>query len=116
MIVVEYGVLRVERIGNRRNPIDDRQHCGDQRLGGDQLVLPNRIQGVFGGMAERREARKIEKAATALDGVDEAKDAVERLPVIGRTLPGDHGPFYALQRLACFRDKIVKKIVHRSAR
>ena len=58
------------------------------------------------------EARQIEEAAIALDGMDEAENLVEPLAVAGFGFPGDDGAGQGLQHVAGFREEIVDQVVH----
>jgi hypothetical protein len=69
------GVL--DRSDHLADPVDDREdraHQGSVRL---PAAGPDIGQRIFRRVAERLEPRKVEEAAIAFDGVDEAEDGIE---------------------------------------
>ena len=82
-------LARVERGDHLGDPVDDRQDRTDE--GGVGLAASGADLGerVFGGVAQRFQARKIEEAAIAFDGVHEAENGIEPRTVVRRCFPGD---------------------------
>ncbi len=63
-------------------------------------------------MAELFEARKIEEAAVALHGVDEAEDGVEAFLVGGIALPRDDLARQRFHHVARLGNEVCQQIVH----
>ena len=66
-------------------------------------------------VAQRFEAREIEEAAIAFDGVDEAENGIEPGPVIRRCFPRDDLAAERLEHFPAFGDEFGNQIVHRYA-
>jgi hypothetical protein len=63
-------------------------------------------------MRQRLQARQAEKAAGALDGVDEPEDVAQDRPVAGLTLEADELHVDNVEMLAGFGQKLAQQIVH----
>ena len=68
---------------------------------------------ILGGVAQRLEPRKFEKAAIALHRVDEAENAIEPRAVVGLRFPGDDLAAQRFEHFAAFGYEIGNQIVHR---
>jgi len=82
----------------------------------DATVAQLREQ-VLAGMRDLFEMRKAEEAAGALDRVDRAEDARERVPVVGTRLQHHELVVEPVQVLVTFRQEFaddVVKFIHRS--
>jgi hypothetical protein len=63
-------------------------------------------------MGQRFQARQPEKAASALDGVDQAKDVIENLRVVRILLEPNQLIIDRIQTFAGFRQEFPQQIVH----
>ena len=79
----------LERLDELADPVDHGEHGVDQGGVGDAVAGAHLGERALGGVAQLLEPRQIEKAAIALDGVDEAENLVEPLAVVRRRLPRD---------------------------
>ena len=90
IVVVTRGLalLRFDRLKNRLDAVDGGE---DQRdgFGGDRHPVTEFTHQVLGGVRQRLEPGQPEKAAGSFDGMNEAKDVTEDLPVIGLLLETD---------------------------
>jgi hypothetical protein len=116
VILARQGLARLQSLYELADPVDDGEDCADQLMVGDPLARPDRRQRVLGGVAQRLEARQVEEAAIALDGMDEAEDGIEPLAILRRGLPGDDLAAQRVDHLAAFRYEFVDQIVHRARR
>ena len=104
-----------ERRDHFGDAVDDGQNRADQRSIGVAAASADFGKRILGGVAERFKPRKIEEAAIALHGVDEAKNGIEPGAVVGRGLPSDDLTAQSLEHLAAFGNEIGNQIVHRRA-
>ena len=72
-------------------------------------------QRILRRVAERFQAREVEEAAIAFDGVDEAENGIEPGAVFGRGFPGDDLSAQRLEHLAAFGNELGNQVVHRRA-
>ena len=63
-------------------------------------------------MAQGGEARQIEEAAIAFDGVDEAEDRIEPRLVPRRRLPRNHLPGERIEHLPGLSREFLDQVVH----
>jgi hypothetical protein len=96
--------------------IDDREDGAYQRAVGSAASGAAIRESVLGRVAQRLEPRKLEKAAIAFDGVDEAKNAVEPSAVVGLSLPGNDFAAQRFEHFAAFGYEIGNQVVHRRNR
>ena len=106
----------LERLDQLADPVDHRQHAADQARVGGAAAGPDLGQHILGGVAQLLEARQVEEAAIAFDGVDEAEDLVEPGAVGRIGLPGDDLARQRLQHVAGLREEVVDQFVHGSVR
>jgi hypothetical protein len=66
-------------------------------------------------MSQRFQARQPEKAASALDGVDQAKDVIENLRVIRILLEPNQLIIDRIQTFAGFRQELPQQIIHETS-
>ena len=87
----------------------------DERHGlvGDRRAVAELAHQGLGGMRERLEPRQAEKAAGALDRVDETEDVVEDFEVVGIGLELDQLDVDDIDALAGLGQKFPQQIVHR---
>ena len=114
LIVAAGGEIlaRVDRVDHRDNPVDRRQHRADQPVVGRALAGADLGQRPFGGVPQFLDARQVEKAAAALDGMDETENRIEPLAIGRIGLPRHQLALHRLQHLARFGDKFRQQIVH----
>jgi hypothetical protein len=113
--VVARGLRPVaaQHVAQFAQPVDDRQHGGDEHGVGRAVAAADLVERILGGMRQRRDARQGQKARTALDRVDEPKDRVEPLAIGGVGLPRDDRPRRFGKDFRRLGQKIVQQIVHR---
>ena len=102
----------LDRGDHLADAVDDGEHRADQRMIGRAAPGAAIGERVLGGVAQRFEARKIEEAAIALHGVDEAENAVEPGAVVGAGFPGDDLAAQRFEHFAAFGHEIGNKVVH----
>ena len=105
-------LARLDRVVHPADPVHDREHRRNQRAVGVAASRAAIGQRVFRGVAQPLEAGKIEEAAIAFDGVDEAENRVEPGLVGGVGFPGDDLLAARLEHFAGFGDEIRQQIVH----
>ena len=88
------------------NPIDDREHRADQRAIGVATAGADIGECIFARVAEGFEPGKIEEAAIAFDGVDEAEDRIEPRAIIRLGLPRDDFAAESLEHFPAFGHEI----------
>ena len=92
-------------------PVDGRQDERDG-LAGDRHAVAELAHQRFGGMRQRFEPRQPEKAAGALDGVDEAEDVVENLGVVGLLLETHELDVDHVEALVRLGEEFPQQVVH----
>ena len=101
-----------DRLDDLGDAVDHRQDGADQRLVRLAAARADIRQRVLGRMAQRLEAREVEKAAVAFHGVDETEDRIEPRAVAGVVLPGDDLARQCLEHVARFGYELGKQIIH----
>ena len=103
----------LDRGDHLADAVDDREHGADQRAVGVAAAGADVGKRVLGGVAQRLEAREVEEAAIAFDGVDEAEDAIEPRAVVGLGFPGDDLAAQRFEHFPALGHEIGNQIVHR---
>jgi hypothetical protein len=83
-----------------------------QLAGYFQLAVAQAVEEIFGQVAEGHQFSGIEKACTALDGMESAKDLVEQRMVLGVLLEVDQLVVHPGQEVARLHQKILEKFFH----
>src|SRR5712672_2792078 len=99
---------------NFLDAIDAAQDQRD-RIGGHRHSVAKFAHQGFAGMGQRFQARQPEKAASALDGVDQAKDVIENLRVIRILLEPNQLIIDRIQTFAGFRQELPQQIIHETS-
>ena len=118
MIVVpgRHVFTRLDRRDHFADSVDDREHGADQGAIRMPPAGTDVCERILGRMAQCFEPREFEEAAIALNGVDEAKNAVEPGAVVGLRLPGDDLAAQGFEHFVAFGYEIGNQIVHRRNR
>ena len=81
-------------------------------IGGDRHAVAEPSHQRFGGVGQSLEPRQSEKSASALDGVNQAKDVAQDLAVVRLLLETHELGVDAIQTLAGFGQEIPQQLVH----
>ena len=92
-------------------PVDGGENQRDG-IAGHRHAVAELAHQRLGRMGERFEARQAEKAAGPLDRVDEAKDVVENLGVVGILLEANQLDVDDVEALVRFGEEFPQQIVH----
>src|SRR6185369_5885004 len=106
-------LARLDRSDHLANAIDDCEHRADERAIGLPPPGANVRKSVLRRVTKGLEPRKIEEAAIAFDGMDEAENVIETSAVVGLRLPGDDFPAQGFEHVPAFGYKIRDQVVHR---
>ena len=101
-----------DRFNDFLDPVDYRQHRIDQPRIDRAFTGPDIAECILGGVRQRLEARKIEKTAIALDRMNEPKNLVEPLAVVGLTLPCHEPALESFKHLTRFGDEFGNQVIH----
>ncbi len=96
---------------NFLDAVDAAQDQGD-RFGRDRHSVTEFAHQGFAGMGQRFQPRQPQKAAGALDGVNQAKDVIENLGVVRVLLEPHQLIIDGIQTFAGFRQKLPQQIIH----
>src|SRR5581483_1693866 len=75
-------------------------------------ALPELAHQIFGGVSQRLKPWQSEKSAGALDGVDEAKNVVEDVGVVGILLETDQLDVDNVEAFVGLGEEFVQQVVH----
>jgi hypothetical protein len=92
---------------NLLDPVEGRQDERD-RVGGDRHAVPELAHQRFGGMRQRLETREPQKAAGALDGMNQTKNMPQNRFVVRILLEPDKLNVDDVEMLARFRQKLTQ--------
>ena len=84
-------------------------------LGGDRHAVAELAHQRFGGVRQRFEPGQSEKAAGALDGMDEAKDVAEDFAVVRLLLEAHELGVDPVETLAGLGQELAQQVVHTNA-
>ena len=101
---LEFGENRLDAVDGRKN-----ERHG---LGGDRHAVAEFTHQGLGGMRQRFEPGQAEKAASALDGVDETKNIAEDAAVVRLLLETHKLGVDEIEALAGFGEKVAQQLVH----
>ena len=113
-VAVVAGLLdlaALELFEQHLDPVDGGKHERDG-LAGHRHAVAELIHQRFGGVGERFEPGQVEKAAGALDGVDQAEDVVENLGVVGLLLKTHQLDVDDIDAFVRFGEKFTQQVVH----
>ena len=105
------GRAALELGEDQLDAVDRRQDEGDG-LARHRHAVAELAHQRLGRMRQRLEARQAEKAAGALDGVDEPEDVAQDRLVAGLALEADELDVDNVEMLAGFGQKLAQQIVH----
>jgi hypothetical protein len=105
------GLLGLLALEKHLDPVDGRQNEGDG-LAGDRGAVAEVAHQGFGRMGERFQPRQAEEAAGPLDGVDEPKNVVENLGVVGIMLETNELDTYDVDAFIRLGQEVPQQLVH----
>ncbi len=105
------GFGGLEPAENLLDAVDAAQDQG-HRFGRDRHSVTEFAHQGFAGMRQRFQPRQPQKAAGALDGVNQAKDVIENLGVVRILLEPYQLIIDGIQTFAGFRQKLPQQIIH----
>ena len=105
------GLGRLQAGENFLDAVDAGQDQRD-RFAGDRHAVAEFAHQGLGGMRQRFQPRQAQKAAGALDGVDQAKDVIQNLGVVRILLEPHQLIVDGVQALAGLGQKLPQQIIH----
>ena len=94
-----------------RSMLDENQR---HRLGRDRHAVTELAHQRLAGMRQRFQPRQPEKAARALDGVNQPENVIENLRVVRFLLEPNQLIVNGVQALAGLRQKLPQQIIHQN--
>ncbi len=102
------------RVEDRFDAVDGGENERDG-FGGDRHAVAEFAHQRFGGMRQRFQPRQPEKAAGALDGVNQAKDVAENVTVVRLLLEAHEFGVDPIETLVGLGQELTQQVVHTGA-
>ena len=111
VVACRFSFIALKLIEQHLDAVDGRE---DERHGfaGDAGAVAELAHQRFGSVRQRLQPRQIEEAARPLDGVDETKDLVENLGVVGVLLKAHQFDVNHIDAFVRFGQEVTQQLVH----